>query len=120
MSAAVDLHRSGPRHFLDLRDFSAAELRDCWTPPPPSSAPAAAPAKKPLAGKTLAMIFEKPSTRTRVSFEVAVRELGGDAIALSARDMQIGRGETIADTANVLSRYVRRHRDPHRCRGQAA
>jgi ornithine carbamoyltransferase len=61
---------------------------------------------KPLAGKTLAMIFEKPSTRTRVSFEVAMRELGGDVIVLLPKDMQIGRGETVADTANVLSRYL--------------
>ncbi len=61
---------------------------------------------RPLAGKTLAMIFEKPSTRTRVSFEVAMRQLGGDVIVLSAREMQLGRGETPADTARVLSRYV--------------
>ena len=60
----------------------------------------------PLKGKTLAMIFEKPSTRTRVSFEVAMRELGGDAMVLQKQDLQLGRGETVADTAQVLSRYV--------------
>jgi len=60
----------------------------------------------PLAGKTLAMIFEKPSTRTRVSFEVGMKQLGGKTIVLNHDDMQIGRGETIADTARVLSRYV--------------
>ena len=54
----------------------------------------------------LAMIFDKPSTRTRVSFEVAAKQLGGDAIVLSSRDMQLGRGETVGDTARVLSRYV--------------
>lgn len=59
-----------------------------------------------LQGRTLAMIFEKPSTRTRVSFEVAMRQLGGYALYLSWRDLQLGRGETIADTARVLSRYV--------------
>jgi ornithine carbamoyltransferase len=63
-------------------------------------------AKKPLAGKTLAMIFMKASTRTRVSFEVGTYQLGGHALFLSPRDVQLGRGEPIADTARVLSRYV--------------
>ena len=61
---------------------------------------------RPLAGKTLALMFEKPSTRTRVSFEVGMRQLGGDVVVLTSRDMQSGRGETPADTARVLSRYV--------------
>jgi ornithine carbamoyltransferase len=59
-----------------------------------------------LKGKTLAMIFEKPSTRTRISFEVGMWQLGGYALYLSAEDLQLGRGETISDTARVLSRYV--------------
>ncbi len=95
----------GPRHFLDLRDFDSATLRHMLD--------IAARLKRgrgrsarPLAGKTLALLFEKPSTRTRVSFEVAMRQLGGDVIVLSAKDMQLGRGETVADTARVLSRYV--------------
>jgi ornithine carbamoyltransferase len=62
--------------------------------------------KKPLAGKTLAMIFMKSSTRTRVSFEAGTYQLGGHALFLSPRDVQLGRGEPIADTARVLSRYV--------------
>src|SRR6201996_8643372 len=61
---------------------------------------------RPLEGKTLAMIFEKPSTRTRVSFEVAMRQLGGDVIILGTADSQLGRGEPVPDTARVLSRYV--------------
>ncbi|NLJ21777.1 MAG: ornithine carbamoyltransferase, partial [Methanothrix soehngenii] len=61
---------------------------------------------QPLEGKSLAMIFEKPSTRTRVSLEVAAWELGGHPLYLSANELQLGRGETIADTARVLSRYV--------------
>lgn len=60
----------------------------------------------PLAGKTLAMIFDKPSTRTRVSFEAGIAQLGGYALSLNRNELQLGRGETIADTARVLSRYV--------------
>ena len=62
--------------------------------------------RAPLKGKTLAMIFDRPSTRTRVSFDVAMRQLGGESITLTGQEMQLGRGETIADTARVLSRYV--------------
>ena len=64
-------------------------------------------------GKTLAMIFQKSSTRTRVSFETGIYQLGGQGIYLSANDSQIGRGEPVEDTARVLSRYLRRHYDPH-------
>ena len=93
------------RHFLDLIDIPTAELRRMI------EAARAMKAKRdrtarPLAGKTLAMIFERPSTRTRVSFEVAMRQLGGDVILLTAEEMQLGRGETLADTARVLSRYI--------------
>lgn len=96
-----------PRHFLDIDRFDAATLRGILDlaaahkrkAPPGGDA-------RPLAGKTLAMIFEKPSTRTRVSFEVGIRQLGGEAVILSPNDTQLGRGESIADTARVLSRYV--------------
>lgn len=63
-------------------------------------------ADAPLAGYTLAMVFEKNSTRTRTSFEMAMKQLGGDSIFMASGQMQLGRGETIADTARVLSRYV--------------
>jgi ornithine carbamoyltransferase len=95
---------SGLRHFLDLRDFETATLRQMLDVA--ANYKRADVSSRPLAGKTLAMIFEKPSTRTRVSFEVGMRQLGGEVVVLSARDMQIGRGETPADTARVLSRYV--------------
>jgi ornithine carbamoyltransferase len=93
------------RHFLDLIDVGVADLR--WM----IDAGRAMKAKprgsdRPLAGKTLTMIFERPSTRTRVSFEVAMHQLGGDVITLTAEEMQLGRGETLSDTARVLSRYV--------------
>jgi ornithine carbamoyltransferase len=63
-------------------------------------------AEQPLAGQMIALIFEKPSTRTRISFDVGVRQMGGQTMVLSGADMQLGHGETIADTARVLSRYV--------------
>ena len=94
-----------PRHFLDLSDFDGATLRrmlDLGL----TFKRQGRDADQPLRGRTLAMIFEKPSTRTRVSFEVAMRQLGGHAIVLDEAQMQTGRGETMADTARVLSRYV--------------
>jgi ornithine carbamoyltransferase len=94
---------SPPRHFLDLDRFGSQELKGILDL---GSAYKNGRADRPLAGKTLAMIFEKPSTRTRVSFEVAMRQLGGDTIILGTQDSQLGRGETVADTARVLSRYV--------------
>ncbi len=105
---------AGPRHFLDLRDFDTAALRRMLdlaagfkrARDSGPGGPLPGPGSRPLAGRTLALIFEKPSTRTRVSFEVGMRQLGGDVIVLSARDMQSGRGESPADTARVLSRYV--------------
>lgn len=102
----------GARHFLDLSDAGgdalAAMLNDAidrkaarksW---PKGKADADAP----LAGHVLAMIFEKSSTRTRVSFDIAMRQLGGSAIVMESGSMQLGRGESIADTARVLSRMV--------------
>ncbi|MDP2409687.1 MAG: ornithine carbamoyltransferase [Pseudolabrys sp.] len=98
---------STPKHFLDLDQVDPKTLRQIL-----DQGKAMKKSRingghdKPLAGKTLAMIFEKPSTRTRVSFEVGMRELGGETIMLGRTDTQLGRGETIADTARVLSRYV--------------
>ncbi|MBV8840655.1 MAG: ornithine carbamoyltransferase [Alphaproteobacteria bacterium] len=100
---------SSPRHFLDLTEIPAAELRRVIESSRAMKAQLKrdrASAEKPLAGKTLAMIFDKPSTRTRVSFDVAMRQLGGDVVMLTGQEMQLGRGETLADTARVLSRYV--------------
>jgi ornithine carbamoyltransferase len=95
------------RHFLDLAAMDGATLRHILDESSRLKSIRRTPAdEKPLAGKILAMIFDKPSTRTRVSFDVAIRELGGDALMLTGKEMQLGRGETIADTARVLSRYV--------------
>ena len=95
---------AAPRHFLELADFDLTTLRHILSLAAGYKRGARAPAA--LAGKTLALLLEKPSTRTRVRFEVAMRELGGHCTVLTDRDMQLGRGETIADTARVLSRYV--------------
>jgi ornithine carbamoyltransferase len=100
------------RHFLDLWPLPSSELRSIL-----DAAKSRKAARKgaprgladkdaPLAGRTLAMIFEKNSTRTRVSFDIAIRQLGGSSLVLNSGDTQLGRGETVEDTARVLSRYV--------------
>jgi ornithine carbamoyltransferase len=96
--------RPAPRHFLELSDLDPGALRQMLDLG--VAAKRGQLAGKPLAGKSIALIFEKPSTRTRVSFEVGIRQLGGEAIVLSGKEMQLGRGESAADTARVLSRYV--------------
>ena len=99
-------------HFLDIHKTDAADLRQMI-----NSAQAMKTARhgwpkgepdedQPLKGRMVALIFEKPSTRTRVSFDVGVRQMGGQTMVLSGKEMQLGHGETIADTARVLSRYV--------------
>jgi ornithine carbamoyltransferase len=97
------------RHFLDLIDIGAKDLRGMIE----TSRVMKHRLKRegeagdqPLKGKTLVMIFDRPSTRTRISFNVGMRQLGGESITLTSQEMQLGRGETIADTARVLSRYV--------------
>ncbi len=101
-----------PRHFIDLGALDRSTLRGileraaAMKQARPRFGKAWPDTGKPLAGKLLVMIFDKPSTRTRVSFDVAMRQLGGESIVLNAGDLQLGRGETIADTARVLSRYA--------------
>ena len=98
---------SGIRHFTDLSAVPANELRGMLDDAAARKARLKAGERsKPLEGKVLAMIFDKPSTRTRVSFDVGMRQLGGETIMLTGTEMQLGRSETIADTAKVLSRYV--------------
>ena len=98
---------SSIRHFTDLSRVTTDELRAILDDAKARKAKLkAGEGDKPLAGKVLAMIFEKPSTRTRVSFDVGMRQLGGETIMLTGTEMQLGRSETIADTAKVLSRYV--------------
>ncbi len=98
---------TGPiRHFLDLSDFSGAELRHLLDTGLRIKKRRTEPDYRPLAGKFLAMIFDKPSTRTRVSFDVGMRRLGGETLMLTGAEMQLGRGESVPDTARVLSRFV--------------
>ena len=99
-------------HFLDIDRTDRAELRGIIDSAIAMKTARAGRPKgtpddeTPLAGHMVALIFEKPSTRTRVSFDVGVRQMGGETMVLSGADMQLGHGETIADTARVLSRYV--------------
>jgi ornithine carbamoyltransferase len=104
--------KSPPKHFLDLSDHDSATLRaiiadararkDARTGLPKGVADA----DRPLEGRVLAMIFDRQSTRTRISFDVAMRQLGGTTLRLTGNEMQLAREETIADTARVISRYV--------------
>lgn len=100
------------KHFLEISQYDTATLTGLLDSAQAMKQARAGLAKgvidpdMPLKGKVLAMIFEKPSTRTRVSFDVGMRQLGGETLVLLSSDMQLGRGETIADTARVLSRFV--------------
>ncbi|MEX0279746.1 MAG: ornithine carbamoyltransferase [Arenibacterium sp.] len=99
-------------HFLDIHKTSSEDLRQIidhagrMKQARADKTRGAPDAEQPLSGRMVALIFEKPSTRTRVSFDVGVRQMGGQTMVLSGSDMQLGHGETIADTARVLSRYV--------------
>ncbi len=99
-----------PRHFLDICDLDAKSLRRILDAAHAmKKAGKRVPANlrpKDIADAVLVLIFEKPSTRTRVSFDIAMRQLGGGALSLNHTDLQLGRGESVADTARVLSRYA--------------
>jgi ornithine carbamoyltransferase len=106
MSKPRDEH-SQPRHFINLHRIERPHLRAIIdTGIELKAKDRYGTSSRPLTGKTLALIFEKPSTRTRVSFEVGMRQLGGDVVVLTGTELQLGRGETIGDTARVLSRYA--------------
>lgn len=103
---------AAPRHFIDLWHLESADLREILDMAHAMKKARAGWPKgrvdteAPLEGHTLAMIFEKSSTRTRFSFDMAMRQLGGSSITATSNDMQLGRGETVEDTARVLSRFV--------------
>ncbi len=98
-----------PRHFIDLSDFTTRELRAMLDAGRDIKARRRTPASqgdRPLDGKTVAMIFDQPSLRTRASFEVGIRELGGAPMMVTGREIELGERESVADTARVFSRYV--------------
>jgi ornithine carbamoyltransferase len=101
MTDFLDIHRTDPVALRSIIDM-AAQMKAARAGQPKGTPDA----DLPLANQMVALIFEKPSTRTRVSFDVGVRQMGGQTMVLSGADMQLGHGETIADTARVLSRYV--------------
>ncbi|MBF9024706.1 ornithine carbamoyltransferase [Rhodobacterales bacterium HKCCD6035] len=101
MNHFLDIHKTTPSDLRAMIDQAAA-MKQARAGRPKGAADDA----QPLAGYMVALIFEKPSTRTRVSFDVGVRQMGGQSMVLSGSEMQLGHGETIADTARVLSRYV--------------
>jgi ornithine carbamoyltransferase len=101
MNHFLDIHKTDPAALRTILDDALA-MKSARKGLPRASLDA----EKPLDGHMVALIFEKPSTRTRVSFDVGVRQMGGETMVLSGSDMQLGHGETIADTARVLSRYV--------------
>ena len=101
MTHFLDIHTTAPTHLRQIID-TARDMKDARAGQPKGTLDA----EQPLANHMVALIFEKPSTRTRVSFDVGVRQMGGQTMVLSGADMQLGHGETIADTARVLSRYV--------------
>ncbi|KPP90411.1 MAG: ornithine carbamoyltransferase [Rhodobacteraceae bacterium HLUCCA08] len=101
MTHFLDIHKTDPAALRSIIDNAAAMKRARNGRPR-----GMADDDTPLAGHMVALIFEKPSTRTRISFDVGVRQMGGETMVLSGKDMQLGHGETIADTARVLSRYV--------------
>ncbi|MFX0540672.1 ornithine carbamoyltransferase [Roseovarius sp. S4756] len=101
MNHFLDIHKTDPAALRSIID-NAAQMKTVRA----GRTRGAADDDQPLAGQMVALIFEKPSTRTRVSFDVGVRQMGGQTMLLSGSEMQLGHGETIADTARVLSRYV--------------
>ena len=101
MTHFLDIHKTDPAALRSIID-SAAEMKSARA----GRSRGAPDDELPLTGQMVALIFEKPSTRTRVSFDVGVRQMGGQTMLLSGSEMQLGHGETIADTARVLSRYV--------------
>ena len=101
MTHFLDIHKTDPKVLRAMLD-QAQQMKNTRAGLPKGTPDA----EQPLAGQMIALIFEKPSTRTRISFDVGVRQMGGQTMVLSGADMQLGHGETIADTARVLSRYV--------------